>query len=468
MGKKMNIMVVDDNRDLAVNLADILNEKGCKASAAFDGKGAIELARSEPFDLALLDYRLTDMDGLELQKRLAEIIDADYLIITAHASVESASKAVYRKRIVGYESKPLDMDRLLAFIRQIGERRKAEKIIGQQALHMRLAQDLAGIGYWSFDIADQKTVWSDMMYAVMGRPPAANAPSHFEHCEFIHPDDWLQYDRAFRKALEGEPYYIEPGIVHPDQSVHYIAIQGHPQRDAFGNITSLFGTARDITDRKIAEKKIQTALEEKETLLRELYHRTKNNMNVISSMIALQKGCIPDKETGIILRELEDKIRTMALVHERLYKSKNLSRIDLREYIRDLVDLLIKSHGRSPNAVAPSLEMESVPILIDTAIPCGLVLNELVSNGFKHAFSNEKQGKLRMKLSRSGEHIELLYSDNGPGVPDGFDFRAQKTLGLQTVFGIVEHQMRGTVEFDGTNGLSCRIRFKDSQYEERV
>ncbi len=127
MDEPMNIMIVDDNRDMADNLRDIMEEEGHTVFVAFDGKSAIELCRSRPFDLMLLDYKLPDMDGLQLQERLAETTDADYLIITVHASIESAAEAVFRKQIVGYETKPLDMGRLLAFVRQIGERRRAEE-----------------------------------------------------------------------------------------------------------------------------------------------------------------------------------------------------------------------------------------------------------------------------------------------------------------------------------------------------
>ncbi|MCP4107529.1 MAG: response regulator [Desulfobacteraceae bacterium] len=465
----LKILVVDDNRDLANNIQDILREKGYTASVAFDGNSASELCALEKFDLVLADYKLPDMDGLQLQEKLSKLMQAEYIIITGHASLESASKAVQQKQIVGYEIKPLDIGRLLAFIRQVGERRRAEKIIAQQSSHMQLAQKMARIGYWSFDIATEISTWSDMIFTILGRDPAKHIPSYDEFRSFIHPDDWNMFDQAVREAIKGTPYHIEMRIIFPDQSIHYVAAQGYPQFDTDGKITGLFGTTQDITERKYAEEQIRTALAEKETLLRELYHRTKNNMQVINGMLSLQAVFSQDKETVEILQELENKIMAMSLVHQKLYQSKNLSRIDLREYINDLAELLMQSYNALPDAVSSRLEMQSVPILIDTAIPCGLILNELISNSFKHAFSKEKQGELQIELTQTGQgDIRLLYSDNGPGVPDEFDFRNRKTLGLQTVLMITEYQLGGTAHFDGSNGLSCCIKFRDTHYKERV
>lgn len=469
MNESLKILVVDDNLDMADNLRDILDKKGYATWIAADGKSATDLCRQEPFDLVLLDYKLPDMNGLELQERLSEFIYADYIIITGHASIESAAQAVQRQQIVGYETKPLNISRLLAFIRQIDERRKAEEKIAQQSLHLSLAQEMARIGYWQFDIATRMPSWSDMMFTIFGLDPAKGVPAYEEHRNFIHPDDWERFDQAVQGAINGTSYALEIGIIFPDQPLHYIATRGHPQFDSDGNITSLFGISQDITDRKLSEEKIRTALAEKEILLRELHHRTKNNIQVISSMISLQKAFIRDKEVGLILKELEHKIQSMGLVHQKLYQSKHLTKIDLQEYIQELADLLIQSYGVMPDAVTCQLDMESISVLIDTAIPCGLVLNELISNGLKHAFSDQREGAIQIKLSHSdaGE-INLTYSDNGPGMPDDFDFRTRKTLGLQTIFMIVEHQLRGTVEFDGRNGLSCRIRFKDTHYKERI
>ncbi|MBN2001627.1 PAS domain S-box protein [candidate division KSB1 bacterium] len=225
----------------------------------------------------------------------------------------------------------------------------------------------------------------------------------------------------------------------------------------------------DITQQKQINERLRASLDEKETLLRELYHRTKNNMQVIRSMLMLQAGFTSNKEVKRIFQETENKILAMALVHEKLYQSKDLSSINLHDYIRELAKLLVKSYSVEKDKVSLVLDIENIYVLLDTAIPCGLLLNELVSNIMKHAFPGSKKGEILVRISRTDQkQIELLVADNGIGVPDGFDFRAKKSLGLQTIFIIAEHQLQGEIKFEVENGVSCFIRFKDRLYSPRV
>lgn len=226
---------------------------------------------------------------------------------------------------------------------------------------------------------------------------------------------------------------------------------------------------KENTERKKAEEELRVSLEEKEVLLRELYHRTKNNMQVIRSMLALQAHASQNEEVKMIIRETENRIQTMALVHQKLYQSRNLSSIDLNEYIQDLVHLLMQSFGVLSRQITLSLDLEPVPVLIDTAIPCGLILNELLSNSLKHAFPNGRKGEIRIRLSKGGDETVLLdFSDDGVGVPGGFDLRKQETLGLQTLFTIAEHQLQGRVQIENRQGLAFHIRFNNNVNTLRV
>lgn len=228
---------------------------------------------------------------------------------------------------------------------------------------------------------------------------------------------------------------------------------------------------RDVTERVQAEEAIKANLrQEKETVLRELAHRTKNNMFVIRSMLSLQAMHSENLEVQRIVEDVENKIFAMALVHQKLYQSQSLSRIDLGEYLHDLAPALSHSYMLIPNNVSVEVEAEAIFVLLDTAIPCGLVMTELVSNAFKHAFPNHRKGKVRINLSRvPPDHIHLQVCDNGVGVPEGFDFRHRPTLGIQTVFMIVEHQLKGSVQFISKGGgLTCDVYFADSLHTERV
>ncbi len=238
--------------------------------------------------------------------------------------------------------------------------------------------------------------------------------------------------------------------------------------DGKGNIY-YEGVIEDISKRKENEKALTQSLKEKEVLLRELYHRTKNNMQVISSLLGLKADLISDNSVKGILNDMSGRIRTIALVHQKLYQSKNLSRIDLGEYIQDLANLLIESYNSLSGRVSLNLSTSSVNVLIDTAIPCGLIINELITNALKYAFPNEVRGEINIQLFKSADDlITLKISDNGIGIPESIDIFNSETLGIQLLSSIVEHQLRGKIEFEFSKGVSCTISFKDSLYVERV
>jgi PAS domain S-box-containing protein len=225
----------------------------------------------------------------------------------------------------------------------------------------------------------------------------------------------------------------------------------------------------DISERKIAEKTIRASLKEKEVLLRELYHRTKNNMQVVSSLIGLKSASLKDEHMVSILREMKNRIQTIALVHQKLYQSQNLSRVDLKEYITDLVNLLVSSYASEQDKITFTLDLENINVLIDTAVPCGLVINELISNSFKHAFPGDRTGNIFVKLRKLDEDtIELIISDNGIGIPKGYNLMEKNTLGMQVFYNIVTEQLMGNVKIESNNGLAFIIHFKDVSYEERV
>ena len=210
-------------------------------------------------------------------------------------------------------------------------------------------------------------------------------------------------------------------------------------------------------------------IEERKVLIRELYHRTKNNMQVISSLLGLKSAIIEDEETKNILGDMANRISAIALVHQMLYQSQNLSRVDLKDYITDLARLLMNSYTINHKNLSLVLELESISVVIDTAIPCGLIINELITNSLKYAFPMDRKGEIKIQLAKSGKDIiELKVSDNGIGMPAGYDTTDNKTLGLQIFWNIAEDQLQGEVDFKTDNGVSCSIRFKDALYVERV
>ena len=264
-----------------------------------------------------------------------------------------------------------------------------------------------------------------------------------------------------RVALTGEIEKFESYV--PALDIWFLISVYSPAKEFF---IAIF---EDITERKIAEETIRASLKEKEVLLRELYHRTKNNMQVVSSLIGLKSASINDEHMRTILHEMKNRIQTIALVHQKLYQSQNLSRVDLKEYITDLVNLLISSYASEQDKITLTLNLENINVLIDTAVPCGLIINELISNSFKHAFPEGREGNICVQLKKlEGDTIELIISDNGIGIPDGYDLKKRDTLGMQLFYNIATEQLLGDVNVESNQGLSFTIHFKDISYEERV
>ncbi|MBW1723013.1 MAG: PAS domain-containing protein [Deltaproteobacteria bacterium] len=227
------------------------------------------------------------------------------------------------------------------------------------------------------------------------------------------------------------------------------------------------GICRDITRLRQGEERLKATIREKEVLLRELCHRTKNNMQVIMSMLHMQSLGIKDEGVREAFGEIENKIQSMALVHQKLYQGKSLSRVDLKDYIQDLVRYLSRSYREDSERIRIRTDLEGVSVSIDSAVPCGLIINELVSNAFKHAFPGKRKGEILISLKRRGE-IELGVGDDGIGLPEGFVIGKSLTLGLSTVVTLVEHQLRGEIERVRAEGTRFRIRFKDPSYKARV
>ena len=216
---------------------------------------------------------------------------------------------------------------------------------------------------------------------------------------------------------------------------------------------------RDCSERFRLEQEIRTSLEEKEVLLKEIHHRVKNNLQVISSLLHLQSQHIKDHESLEMFRESRDRVRSMALVHERLYRSKDLAQVDFTEYIESLARHLFHSHQVDSNRINLVVEVHAFKLSIDAAVPCGLLLNELISNCLKHAFVGRERGQIKIELYpvNPGE-ILLSISDDGVGLPAGIEPRSGDTFGMQLITDLVD-QLHGSVQSTRDAGTTIRIVF---------
>jgi len=218
---------------------------------------------------------------------------------------------------------------------------------------------------------------------------------------------------------------------------------------------------RDITEQRRSEDKIRKSLDEKEVLLKEIHHRVKNNMQIVSSLLDHQTQHIKDKNVIEIFTESQNRIASMALVHEKLYQSKDLAKIDFYDYINDLVANLFQSYVENSGKIKLNMKIENIQLDIDLAIPCGLIINELVTNSLKYAFPDGRNGEIKIVFRKTDENmLELAISDNGIGIPLDLDFRKTGSLGLHLVTILAENQLHGKINLYRNEGTEFRIEFK--------
>jgi two-component sensor histidine kinase len=242
----------------------------------------------------------------------------------------------------------------------------------------------------------------------------------------------------------------------------------NPIFDELGNLVEVAGIGLDITEKKLANEQIHNSLQEKEVLLKEVHHRVKNNLQVISSILNLQSSYVKDQSTLNILKESQDRIKSMAFIHESLYQTKDFSSINFSEYVVNLSQNLLHSYSSLEHEIKLNLDIQNVFLNLDLAIPCGLIINEIVSNALKYAFVDKMENaEIMIKMHLVGEDLQLQIRDNGVGLPEHIDYRNTESLGLQLVVTLVD-QLNGNIELDSTAGAHYNILFKQNQVKNRI
>ena len=348
--------------------------------------------------------------------------------------------------------------RTLSAVEDITDRRKmAEKLFEEQE-RLRLIFNASPAGIILVDasgvIIHANEEMARMFGCTLDELIGSSYPSH------VHPEERQTGDTKMRSLIAGEVDNVstERYYVRKDGTGFWGYLSGRRQTDKNGNFLNLLGIILDVTDRKRTEDILISSLREKEVLLKEIHHRVKNNLQVMSSLLHLQSQHSDDARVLDIFRESANRVRTMALIHDRLYRSVNLSSINFREYVTDLARDLVGTYGTGKD-VRLSVDVDPVAFDIDTAMPLGLLINELVSNALKHGFPDTTGGILRIGLHANCSHMTLSVFDNGVGFPEDLDFMDTPTLGMQLVVTLVE-QLEGTIELRREKGTEFTIAFE--------
>ncbi len=278
-----------------------------------------------------------------------------------------------------------------------------------------------------------------------------------KHIKDILPDNNLpDFSLLVRKCTLPDQEF---SYVHPKNGNRALSMSVSSMSNTQGQLLAIVCIARDITDHKLAEQQMKQSLREKEALLREIHHRVKNNLAVVSSLLSLEARKIKDAGVKSLFEESQQRVRSMALVHEKLYQTKDLSSINFEGYIKSIVSDIISMYRIDTSAITTEINIRDIELDLESAVPCGLIINELLTNAFKHAFPKNRRGVLSVNFTKTDGAYTLTIKDNGVGLPEGFDYKEASTLGLQLV-NILTDQLGGTLRIKSDKGTEAVVAFK--------
>ena len=324
---------------------------------------------------------------------------------------------------------------------------------------LRMALEAAKAGTWEWNLQTGGNTWSDELWKLYRLDPAAVEPSYDAWFQSIDPEQRASVAEAVRTAASsGGELRVEWRVNNPDGPARWLMSRGRPRLNAEGQVESYMGIVLDITDRKLIEEELTRSLHEKDMLLKEVHHRVKNNLQVLSSLINLQLDTQTWQEGAESLRLIQNRVHSISLVHERLYRSSNISAVDIKGYVHELIQQIACSYEDISQSVHITLDVEDVTLGVDKAIPLGLLLTELVSNAYKHAFTPEKRGELTVAVHIREGICTVQVSDDGPGMPEGFRADDTKTMGMQLVTALAS-QLRGAFTIAPCPGTRFEVEF---------
>ena len=459
----MAILVVDDNPLVLLGTSRVLRAAGYTVIEASTGEEGLRLVRERRPDLVLMDVCLPGISGLEAVQEIKadpELATIFVVIISASATSSERQAGGLDVGAEGYIVRPIPYQELLARVNAFLRQKKiADALRASEALFAS-SFEFAPIGMALATIDGRWMKVNRVFCELLGRSESQLLGVAAR--DITHPEE-VEADREkHRRLLAGEirAYQLESRYVHLDGHVINVSVSVSLLRDAQNEPDYLIIQIQDITERLWAKAQMAAALEKEAILRREMHHRVKNNLQLISSLLYLQSQQSRDLPAQEALRDSQLRVRSIALIHERLYASKDLLDVNFGEYVRKLAVDLFTAYQTSEDGVALAVFSEDVALDLEHAIPCGFIVNELVSNALKHAFPSGRKGEISIRLESIGHGADLALSvhDDGVGLPAHFDWDKGQTLGLKLVRDLTR-QLAGTLRFQSEHGTLVKVTF---------
>jgi PAS domain S-box-containing protein len=345
-----------------------------------------------------------------------------------------------------------------AIARDISEHKKAEDALKESNERFKqLVENINSLFFISNPERNQTIYLSPAYEKIFGRKPDEILANPDKWIENVHPDDRKRVAKVIQNSISNGGFNnYEYRTVKPDGEVRWVNVRTFPVANEQGSIYRVAGIVDDVTEERVMARKLKASLIEKDVLMKETHHRVKNNLQVITSLLNLQASYIKDKRMTQVFHECKDRIQAIALIHENLYKSQDLSHIDFKNYVELLCTNLFRTYSTKPKNVSLDLNIDELLISINRAINLGLVFNELISNSLKYAFPENRKGTISIHLNRHDKKLYIVYKDDGVGIPEDIDFKNIDSLGMQLI-NIFVKQLGGEIELRRTGGTEYTI-----------
>lgn len=469
----IKVLVADDDQSLLRLITKVLSREGYEVESVSSGREVVTSASGGDTQLLLLDYTLPDMNGSQVVKELsARGISLPFIVMTGHGD-ERLAVEMMKLGARDYVMKDVAfIDLLPSVVRQTTDQLRVAGKLEQTEAGLRQSEEKFAKAFmaspdWVFILDIKDGTINEANDTFIDASGFSRGEVLGTSCRdlglCVEPSAWKEMFKALSGGLGFRNR--EMAVQTKTGEGRVLLLSAEPME--FEGKQCAVCVAHDITERKQDQERILNSLREKDILLKEIHHRVKNNLQVITSLMNLQGRNASDGTVREVFSDVGNRIKSMALVHEMLYSADDFSGVDFEAYLRALIDSLYRSMGISQSRIATELKIHDVRLGIDYAVPCGLIVNELASNSLQYAFPEERQGTLRVSMDQRKEGgdclVNMVFEDDGTGMPDDFDFKKADTLGMKLVKLLSERQLGGSVSFSGgeTSRFDLEFAIKD-------
>ncbi|MCG6553394.1 MAG: response regulator [Candidatus Magnetominusculus sp. LBB02] len=455
------VLVIDDEVEVRNSVADLLRNKGgFETAVAANAKSALNLMKKHAYDAAVIDIVLPDMDGTVLLRALRKLNPCLVcIVITGHADFNIVYEAI-KSGADGFFTKPFPIEDVIARINESLQQKCLQRQLIESEDRYRSLVQKSTEGICNLDM-DGRVVFSNPACQKMFEKDEQELLG-LRYVDVVNSKDAAQVEDGVECAKKGINVSLQYEISTYSANKWVESTITPIKSDKGAAVSSILIISRDITERVKMEAQLTDALGQKETLLRELHHRVKNNMQVIISLLKLQSAYLKDSYDKDVLRDIEHRIKVMAIVHERLNRTSDMASISFKYYVKQVANEMMSSYRGVKHNVTVKITGDDFMLGIDTAVPCGLVINELLSNAIKHAFSGTDGGVIKINFkSHKTDEYEVTVKDNGVGMPGDIIIDAANTLGLTLVHMLVVTQLKGKCYYEVGDGTEFHFTFKE-------